>query len=67
MDATVEPEDRLWSVQDVSHYLGVPVSTLYQWRCTGHGPRGRRVGRYVRYLPAEVKAWFAALGTSDVA
>ena len=23
--------NRLWSVQDVSTFLGVPVTTLYQW------------------------------------
>lgn len=26
------PEDRLWSVDEVSYYLGVPVNTLYLWR-----------------------------------
>jgi hypothetical protein len=26
-------DDRLSSVEDVSEYLGVPVATLYQWRC----------------------------------
>jgi hypothetical protein len=24
--------DRLWTVHDVSVFLGVPVGTLYQWR-----------------------------------
>ena len=34
---------KLWTVQDVADYLGVPVKTLYQWRCTGYGPaRARR-------------------------
>ena len=52
-------EDRLWSIQDVSYYLGIPIGTLYQWRCTGGGPRGCRVGRFVRYRPDDVKAWVA--------
>ncbi len=60
-------DDRLWSVEDVSYYLGVPISTLYQWRCAGHGPRGRRVGRYLRYIPADVKAWVASLDTHGAA
>lgn len=67
MEAPVVAEDRLWSVADVSYYLGVPIATLYQWRCAGRGPRSRRVGRYLRYLPADVKGWVASLGTSDVA
>ena len=36
---------RLWTVEDVSEYLGVPVKTLYQWRYLGQGPAAKRVGR----------------------
>lgn len=49
--------DRLWTVDDVSHYLGVPVGTLYQWRSRHLGPQGLRVGRHLRYRPAEVARW----------
>jgi hypothetical protein len=56
-------DQSLWTVQDVSAYLGVPVSTLYQWRTTGYGPAARRVGKYLRYKPDEVAAWFEALST----
>jgi hypothetical protein len=31
------PEDRLWSVDEVSYYLGVPANTLYLWRSEGEG------------------------------
>ena len=41
----------LWGVREVAEFLGVPVATLYQWRHQGYGPRGRRVGRYLRYDP----------------
>ncbi len=58
-------DDRLWSVEDVSYYLGVPVATLYQWRVLGKGPAVRRVGRYLRYRPADVRAWVD--GLDDVA
>ena len=54
-------EDRLWSVEDVSYYLGVPVQTLYSWRGQGRGPDARRVGRRLRYRPEDVKAWVASL------
>lgn len=56
-----ERTERLWGVRDVAEFLGVPVATLYQWRYQGYGPRGRRVGRYVRYNPDDVRAWFASL------
>ncbi|MEO3780382.1 helix-turn-helix domain-containing protein [Micromonospora sp. B11E3] len=56
MNAT--PTERLWSVTDVSAFLGIPVGTLYQWRHRRIGPRASRVGRHLRYDPADVRAWF---------
>jgi predicted DNA-binding transcriptional regulator AlpA len=47
----------LWSVKDTAAFLGVPPKTLYQWRYQETGPPSHRVGRYVRYDPAEVHAW----------
>ncbi len=52
------PTERLWSVTDVSAFLGIPVGTLYQWRHRRIGPRASRVGRHLRYDPTEVRAWF---------
>lgn len=49
--------DRLWTLQEVADYLGVPLATVYQWRHRGKGPRGFRVGRHVRYDEREVRAW----------
>jgi excisionase family DNA binding protein len=57
----MQVKQRLWTVQDVAEYLGVPVGTLYDWRCKGYGPRGKRVGRYVRYEEDAVREWFAEL------
>ncbi|WP_066361069.1 helix-turn-helix domain-containing protein [Herbidospora mongoliensis] len=49
--------ERLWSADDVAEFLGVPVATLYQWRCRRIGPRGRRIGKHLRYMPDDVLAW----------
>lgn len=57
---TSPDHDPRWSIEDVSTYLGVPVNTLYQWRTHDYGPVGVRVGRYIRYDPADVVAWFNA-------
>ena len=65
MDAEIE--DRLWSVQDVSDYLGIPVHTIYSWRSAGTGPPGRRVGKRLRYRPQDVRDWVASLPTGVVA
>lgn len=51
---------RLLSVQDLAALLQVPVRTLYQWRVRGEGPRPIRVGRYLRYDPADVGRWVEA-------
>jgi hypothetical protein len=32
-------DDRLWSIEDMSEFLGVLVPILYRWRTTGYGPR----------------------------
>ena len=58
---------KLWTVQDVADYLGVPVATLYQWRTHGYGPTGRKVGKHLRYKPDDVIAWFDAITTDKSA
>lgn len=36
---------------------GLPVATVYRWRTSGTGPRGFRVGKFVRYRLEDVEAW----------
>ncbi|WP_199433864.1 helix-turn-helix transcriptional regulator [Qaidamihabitans albus] len=50
---------RLWSVEEVSDYLGIPVKTLYQWKWRGEGPPVRKIGRHLRYDPDAVRRWVA--------
>lgn len=49
--------DPLMSVDELAEYLGVPVRTVYDWRSTGHGPRGIRIGRHLKYAVPDVVAW----------
>lgn len=51
--------ERVWTVQEVSTFLRIPVGTLYQWRHRRTGPEASKVGRHLRYDPAKVRAWFA--------
>lgn len=55
---------KLWGVEDVAGYLGVPVNTVYAWRTKGYGPTGRRIGKYVRYLRADVEQWVTDQGSA---
>jgi excisionase family DNA binding protein len=57
MTITILPMTRLWSVHDVSEYLDIPVGTLYQWRHRRTGPPASKVGRHLRYDPADVRDW----------
>jgi len=56
----------LLGVEELSRYLGVPVSTLYLWRTQGKGPRAFKVGKLLRWRPEDVEAWIdRQAGTSD--
>ncbi|GAA6527354.1 helix-turn-helix domain-containing protein [Intrasporangium sp. DVR] len=47
----------LWTVQDVSAFLRVPVATIYQWRVRSEGPPAMRIGRHLRFAPETVREW----------
>jgi predicted DNA-binding transcriptional regulator AlpA len=54
--------ERLWDIKEVSAFLRIPPATLYQWRHHGTGPRSFKVGRHLRYDPADVRAWLVNQG-----
>ncbi|MBW6436701.1 helix-turn-helix domain-containing protein [Actinoplanes hulinensis] len=56
--ARTTPEEALWEIDQVAEYLRVPKATLYTWRKRNYGPPGARVGRSIRYDPADVRQWF---------
>jgi hypothetical protein len=47
----------LASAEEVSAYLGVPISTLHMWRYRRTGPRAAKVGKWLRYRWEDVEAW----------
>jgi excisionase family DNA binding protein len=59
--------EKLWTVGELADLLGVPIGTIYQWRCKGYGPRGVRVGKYVRYRLVDIEAWVDSLPSEAVA
>jgi excisionase family DNA binding protein len=60
--SVIEP---LWTIEDVAAYLRIPVDTLYQWRHRRTGPSAFKVGRHLRYDPADVRVWLTRQGTTD--
>ncbi len=55
--STTEAPERLMTLAELAKLLGVPIGTLYAWRCRGEGPSGYRIGRHVRYRRSVVEAW----------
>jgi excisionase family DNA binding protein len=50
---------KMLSVEELAEILQVPEDTIYYWRSQGAGPRGIKVGRYVRFRQSDVEAWLA--------
>ncbi len=53
----MEASERLMTLAELAEMLGIPVNTLYGWRCRGEGPPGYRIGRHIRYRRAAVEEW----------
>jgi predicted DNA-binding transcriptional regulator AlpA len=52
---------RFLTPDDLVEMFDLPsVETVYQWRRKRTGPRGFRVGRHLRFDPADVQAWVDA-------
>jgi predicted DNA-binding transcriptional regulator AlpA len=60
-DVATEPRalpSRYLTPGDLVEMFELPsVETVYQWRRKRTGPRGFRVGRHLRFDPADVRAW----------
>ena len=49
----------LLDLDDLCAILGVSRWTIHKWRQLGEGPRAVKVGRLLRWTPAEVRRWIA--------
>ncbi|NUL43865.1 helix-turn-helix domain-containing protein [Cellulosimicrobium funkei] len=52
--------DPLMSIQALADRWGMQVATLYTWRTYGKGPKGFKLGKFVRYRLSEVEAYETA-------
>jgi len=51
--------DPLMDVPELALYLGVPVSTIYDWRVHSRGPAAYRFGKHLKFAVSDVRAWVA--------
>uniref|UniRef100_UPI0035164885 helix-turn-helix transcriptional regulator n=1 Tax=Streptomyces calvus TaxID=67282 RepID=UPI0035164885 len=49
--------DRYLTPDDIAEMFDVPLETVYQWRKKRTGPRGFRIGKHLRYDPADIRAY----------
>ncbi|MFI0230806.1 helix-turn-helix transcriptional regulator [Streptomyces sp. NPDC017086] len=49
--------DRYLTPHDIAEMFEVPLETVYQWRKKRTGPRGFRIGKHLRYDPADVRTY----------
>lgn len=47
----------LLDVTDLAEYLGVPVSTVYDWRTNGKDPVAYRFGKHLKFTVTDVRTW----------
>ena len=49
----------LMDVHELATYLGIPISTVYDWRVHGKGPTAYRFGKHLKFAISDVRAWIA--------
>lgn len=57
--------DRYLTPEDIAEIFDVPKETVYQWRRKRTGPPGFRIGKHVRYDPADVRAYVTQRKSAD--
>ncbi|GAA1325108.1 helix-turn-helix transcriptional regulator [Leucobacter albus] len=68
MNPSTHTPAHLWNLEpllsagEVSDYLGIPVSTLYDWRTRDLGPRAHRIGKHLKYAVSDVCDWVTEAG-----
>lgn len=61
MDTEAQPTpwglEPLIDVGELATYLGIPVSTIYDWRTRGLGPPAYRFGKHLKFAVSDVRLW----------
>lgn len=57
----------LMTMDEVSEFVRIPVSTLRFYRHKGEGPRSGKIGGRIMYRRADVEAWIDAAFAAEEA
>ena len=63
MHASYSTADNPWGLEplldigELAEYLGIPVSTIYDWRTRGLGPPAYRFGKHLKFAVSDVRVW----------
>jgi predicted DNA-binding transcriptional regulator AlpA len=57
--------DRYLKPEDIAEIFEVPLETVYQWRKKRTGPPAFRIGKHLRYDPADVRAYVSQRKDAD--
>ena len=52
------------TLEEIAKELRIPLSTIYQWRTAGRGPKGIKIGKHVRVSRSAYEEWLRALDTA---
>ena len=73
MDASHATADNPWGLEPLldigalADYLGIPVSTIYDWRTRGLGPPAYRFGKHLKFAISDVCVWIEQQRDDDQA
>ncbi len=59
-ELTTSGLEPLLTSHGLAEYLGIPISTVRDWRVSGKGPCAVWVGKHLRYTVSDVRAWLAS-------
>ena len=73
MDPAYHFADSPWGLEplidigELADYLGIPVSTIYDWRTRGLGPPAYRFGKHLKFAVGDVRVWVERQRETDTA
>jgi predicted DNA-binding transcriptional regulator AlpA len=59
----VRTERQLWNKRYTARFLNISIDTLDRLLARGEGPKARRIGSQIRFVPADVQVFLDSCAT----